>query len=278
MGNFYSSNKTATGNYYGFDLTTFNCMPKNVDRVKIMSSLLEIVEDDTSNNLKVDFSTSNYFMLNSPYIELLYFDIKTNQFYVYSTNTGEFNLITSNGKNIILTDSNVIVNGSRKYMWDAAIKSSTITTTEEFPLIKNFSYINDFTGTQLKMKLIAKVTSTIADAYETNSISRSNNYIWYPGSMIYCLVDGNTNSIYIMQSVNNTNTNLNLSSFNCEIISDELTLPKNWQFLYVKIPDNETVVVVSTSLSPVKLITDSMGNSYQYVNKEYNEFLYDDFF
>ena len=126
------------------------------------------------------------------------------------------------------------------------------------------------------MQLLTTVgVDVFVEQYEIKEIYRMNNYIWYPGSMAYCLVDGNTGNIYIMQTVSNMNTDLHINAYNAEIISDLIILKKNWKFLYFQVPNNETIVIVSTSLSPALLISDSLNNSYQFVNKEYNVFLYD---
>jgi len=262
--------------YYGFDLTTFKYMPNNVDKQKIMKSLEEIVRDNNKQHIKTEFKTANLKNINAPYMELLYYEPQSKLYYVYST-TLENNLFTYNSADIIINEQNVIINDKRKYMWDTAINSpSNIPTTKEFPLIKTFKYNNDYIGSELQMQLLTTVgVDVFVEQYEIKEIYRMNNYIWYPGSMAYCLVDGNTGNIYIMQTVSNMNTDLHINAYNAEIISDLIILKKNWKFLYFQVPNNETIVIVSTSLSPALLISDSLNNSYQFVNKEYNVFLYD---
>jgi len=253
-------------------------MPQNVDRRKIMQTLNTIVNDDTKNNISVDFTVGNFKNKNTQYMELLYPDPKTNNFYVYSPTNSEGLLFTSLLSNLDLTNENVLENGLRVYMWDTAIISESVVPTEEFEKTKYVPYNNDINNIKCALDLKATVSMDTPPNYEVMNITRSNNYIWYPGTIVYCLVDGNSNSIYAMQSLNNTNTGSTpLSAYNAEYVSKLIELPTGWKFLCCQLSNEQTLVIYSSSKKTANLVIDSLSNSYQYVDPEYNEFLYNNF-
>ena len=250
---------------------------------------------------------------NIPYLELQYVDSTSKNLIVYSTTY--FNKVTYLysvlGTDLVLDSANVIINGSRVYVWDETIVNNIQVPTVEFPLEKTFQFKPTYqtpqnTTTQIMKKVASVPIGAVPSYYTTTKVLRETIYTYYASTIIFLLIDSNdtTNSttnmpytskpkIYAMQTMSNLFfKDLNID--NLYLLKNKLQLPAGTQppdskninyiplppgfnFVVYTIPYNSCVYSVSTLNENAILIADACNNSYQYIDPKYNKFLYDQF-
>jgi hypothetical protein len=258
-------------------------------------------------------NTLNQTYRNTPYLELQYPDSTGTTIYVYSTTYFQSRtyIFSNLGTDLVLDTTNVIINGSRTYVWDETIVNNIQVGTTEFPLTKTYQFLPQYqtlynTTTQIMKKVASVPLGAAIPYYNTTTVSSETIYIYYASTLIFLLIDSNdtTNSttnapftrrpkIYAMQTLSNLYfTDLNIN--NLYLLKNQLTLPAGTQpagstnYNYVPLPDGFNFVVfsipadyavysVSTLATPAILISDGANNSYQYLEPKYNKFIYDQF-
>lgn len=250
---------------------------------------------------------------NTPYLELQYPDSTGTNLAIYSTTYFEnvTYLFSNLGTDLVLDTTNVIINGSRIYVWDECIVNNIQVGTDEFPLEKTYQFQPQYqtsqnTTTQIMKKVASVPLGAAIPYYYTTTVARETIYIYYASTTIFLLIDSNdtTNSttnmpatsrpkIYAMQTMSNlyfTDININ----NLYLLKNQLQLPAGTQpagstnYNYIPLPDGFNYVVytipynycvysVSTLETPAILMADGCNNSYQYIDIKYNKFLYDQF-
>jgi hypothetical protein len=250
---------------------------------------------------------------NTPYLELQYPDSTGTNLTIYSTTYFETvtYLFSNLGTDLVLDSTNVIINGSRIYVWDETIVNNIQVGTDEFPMEKTYQFQPQYqtpqnTTTQIMKKVASVPLGAAIPYYNTTMVLRETIYIYYASTTIFLLIDSNdtTNSttnmpytskpkIYAMQTMSNlyfTDININ----NLYLLKNQLQLPAGTQppdstnynyiplpagfnFVVYTIPYNYCVYSVSTLNENAILISDGCDNSYQYIDPKYNQFLYDQF-
>jgi len=258
--------------YYGFDTKNFYLMPPNTNKTMIMQALNDIVVE----NPNVSFNSSAVNCYNLPYIEFLYPE-NDGYYYVYSSSNGYGYLYTTNNTYLVY-DDNIKVNPFRFYMWGFSVFNLEIEPTINYPIEKNIKFK---TKNNFYQKMFLKAKTSIDNntfPYVETIVYRETVYVYYPSYMIYCLVDVKMEKIYIMQSGNNQLTKETPLTYSNMIFNlNYLNLPPNFLFLTVQLNNTQTICVVSTLNEPAILIQDNMYNTYQFTNKKYSEFLYQQF-
>ncbi len=127
-----------------------------------------------------------------------------------------------------------------------------------------------------KLRWTASLQIGNGQPYTESLISRRTIFVYNPLTTVYMLVnyDCVDIKIYVMQSINNQN-NSNISTLNAQYLSEKLILPPGWFFTVMNLDKDTYLKVVSTDTA--KLVTDSLGNSYQYLNKKYAPWIYDNY-
>ena len=282
-----------------------------VELVKLMEA-----ENDAAGYTN-NFVYSNNFYLsyrNVPYLELQYLDSTSTNLVIYSSTFFDnvTYLFSSLGTDLVLDTTNVIINGSRIYVWDECVVNNIQVGTDEFPMVKTYQFKPQYQSSQNTTTQIMKKAATvplgtsIPNYYNTTTVFRESIYIYHASSVIYLLIDSNdtTNSttnmpytsrpkIYAMQTMSNLYfTDINMD--NLYLLKNQLELPAGEQppnsgnIKYIPLPDGFNFVVytipfdncvysVSTLSENAILISDGCNNSYQYLEPKYNQFLYDQF-
>ena len=274
MGNGQTNKNTKT--IYGYPIYNFYLMPRNTNINLIIKAMSEIYTESDSD---ITFSGSSENCYGLPYMELI-IPNSSGTYYVYSTTNTDNYLFTTDSSKLVLENKNIETNSFRFYMWNNTIFNLSVTPTEEFPITKTFSFKNVNNNIVQTMELKATVTPTNnqSNSYTISTVKRNTIYIYYPSTIIYCLVDSINKKIYVMQSGNNQKSSNNkLTPENMVNIETSLNLPEGYLFLTCQIPNNETLVVLSTPKKPAEIIEDDLGNTYQLADKNYSKFLYSNF-
>lgn len=260
----------------GYPIQNFWLMPKETDYDLIIEAMFKIaIENQSLNGISTSFSGSPIECLGLPYMELLIPD-NTGLYYVYSSTNADSYLFTTDSSNLEIENTNIVPNPFRFYMWNSTIFNLAVQPTDEFPAEKTFKFVNG----NYKQKMELKATTTIGsgEPYSTSTVNRNTIYIYYPNSILYCIIDTNQNKIYVMQTGNNQKTGLNPLTPENMIFTQQLikgSLPEGLIFTCTQLGPTDTVLVVSSPESPATLMQDSLGNSYQLATPEYAKILYD---
>lgn len=237
---------------------------------------LIVLENKTKGIESTSFAASPSNCVDLPYMELLYPDPKTKDYYVYSATNPDGYMFTTDANNLDIKNSNVLTNPYRFYIWNSTIFNLAVETTEEFPKWKYIPYKNSKKSIVQKMELKA-TTNLNLNAYTPFTVVRNTIYVYYPSSFLYCLIDTQTDQIYVMQTGNNGSTGSTPLTSENMIYTQQLiasTLPDNMIFLFCQLLDKQTVLVVASPNKPATLIQDSLGNSYQLADRYFAKSLY----
>lgn len=241
-----------------------------------------------SENNYTCFHNSNLYSIGEPYMEIFFQDHTYNFQYIYSTSNSinSLSTITRDQINSSSLPNDVLYNDDRFYMWDTTILSSVSQENDEYKSTIYVSIVNSDVKQRLDLK--AKISVGNQPIYTDISVIRNTIYVYYPSTVIYSLVDSINKKIYVMQS--GTNQVLFPYSGNQRILSHPLTynnmasitkylkLPVGMSFMMVKISDNSTLIVYSSSKNNAIIMQDNLRNTYQYVEERYGRFLYDQLF
>lgn len=265
---------------YGYSLKNFYLMPATTNFALIVEAMTKIVEENKEMYHKsTSFSGSPYNSLGLPYMELLITSPESNgTYYVYSSTNGDNYSFTTDSSKLEYDAETTIPNPFRFYMWNSTIFNLAVEPTEQFPTEKTFKFKNALSSDIVQtMELKASTIPGTGEAYTVSTVNRNTIYIYYPSSVLYCLIDTVQRKIYVMQTGNNQKTGLHpLTPENMIFTQQLLTdLPEGFIFTCTQIGNNDTVLVVSSPSSPAQLIQDSLGNSYQLAVPQYAKVLYD---
>lgn len=264
--------------YYGYPVVNFSLMPPGTDRKLIMEAMNLIILENKKNGVSTSFSGAPSNCVGLPYMELLFPDGNTGNYYVYSVTNGSGNLFTTDANNLVIKNPGIITNSYRFYMWNTTIFDLAIEPTNEFPKEKYIPYNDSKKSIVQKMEMKATTVPNKNGAYTPSTVVRNTIYVYYPSSILYCLVDTQTGDIYVMQAGNNQNTGTTPLTPENMIYTQQLiadTIPDNMVFLSCQLINSQTVLVVSSPNNPATLMEDSLGNSYQLADKYFAKSLYE---
>ena len=267
-------------------------------------------------NIVTKFLYSNTLLSSyrgTPYLELHYLDSTGTNLVIYSTTyfqTPSY-LFSNLGTDLVLDRTDVIINGSRIYMWDESIVNNLQVENDEFPMTKTFQFQPQYQTpqnitSQIMTKIASQPTSVKPAYYTTTTIYRETVNIYHASTLVYLLIDCNDTTtsttnlpqtsrakIYAMQTMTNEyfkdiNIN-NLYSLKnylqlpkgtqppTSTNTDYVPLPPGFNYVVYTVPYNYCAFSVSTLDENAILINDGCNNSYQYLHPKYNPFLYQQF-
>lgn len=140
------------------------------------------------------------------------------------------------------------------------------------------------------LKLTATLKGLSGEAYVESTVDRFSCFVFKPSSTVFLLVnksgDNSTKKIYAMQTwTNKTYTELDSATnmfylqtvLSDPVIVGENVLPENWIFVNCILDEEYMIALFSNPDMGInaKVISDGIGNSYQYVRYEEAPFLYD---
>lgn len=264
---------------YGYSLENFYLMPPTTNVKLIAEAMAKIAKENKELYQKeTTFSGAPYNSLGLPYMELL-IPAGEGLYYVYSSTNADSYFFTTDSSKLQIDNDQILQNPFRFYMWNTTIFNLAVETTDEFPSEKTFKFKNALDSNIVqRMELKASTVVGSGDPYTVSTVNRNTIYVYYPSSILYCLIDTNTKQIYVMQTGNNQKTGLHPLTPENMIFTQQLlgdSLPEGFIFTSTQLGNNDTVLVVSSPLSPAQLIQDSLGNSYQLALPEYAKVLYD---
>ena len=233
--------------------------------------------------------------LNKGYWELLYQDSVTGKWYDYASenmtiqNIDPANYDYVTGKPSYV--SNILENGKRfTYYTESYLIHSNIQPTEQWPTMKYVPFKNN-PNLSSPLKLIATLDSLSAQSYVPRAVSRTSCFVFGPAATCFLLIYRPPSNIgelaiYCMQTwTNSTYKELDPLTNMCYLntyLSDSTEvspiLPQYWTFTQC-IMGNETMIALFSNPSLgiyAQVISDAIGNSYQYIRPEEAPFLYDE--
>lgn len=233
--------------------------------------------------------------LNKGYWEILYHDQYTKKWYDYaSENMTIQNIDPANydyESVAPFTVDKIVENGKRFTIYNQSylIRAEVETNwpeTKDIPFENNPDLYSPLT-------LIAKISSLNTQSYTVTEVDRTSCFVYQPAATCFLLVYSPPKhvgklEIYCMQSWTNRDyTELDPVTNMCYLntyLADpsnnvSTVLPKDWTFVQC-ILGNEAMIALFSNPSlgiRARVISDGIGNSYQYVRKEEAPFLYDIF-
>jgi hypothetical protein len=260
------------------------------------------------------YLTSNFTYIsntkNNPFWELLYQDKSSGIYYDYVSTLNSIQSINADNYNWNVPQegiSAIIRNDKRFNVMNQTYILKEDISSELFPPIKYIPLI-DINGKEIGISSPLKLTTTLKSLsftkYTENTINRTSAFIFEPNNVMFLLIDTINKKIYVMQTwTNNTpsreihppnffyvspaniiDPNINfyyLTSLltDSSIVGTSNVLPVGWAFTQCKL-DSVSMVLLMTNPEKgwhAKVITDGLGNNYQYIREEEAPFLYDIF-
>jgi hypothetical protein len=230
---------------------------------------------------------------NSGYWEILYLDASSNIWYDYASEVMTIQNIDAS--NYIIEQpsyvSAIIENDKRfEYYDEAYVITENIPTTDNFPADKNIPFKNN-PNLYSNLKLIATLSSLDPSPYVERTVNRTSCFVFAPGTTCYLLIyfnpAENIKKIYCMQTWTNSSyaeldplTNMPyLNTYLAESPNVSEPLPEFWTFTQCILDDSAMIALFSNPSMDIfaRVISDGIGNSYQYVREEEAPFLYEQF-
>ena len=216
---------------------------------------------------------------NSPYLELLYQDISNNQYITYVSSNQEASSYSFLGSDLVYDAPNVLEESKRIFIYNESFidKPTFNVDPNVFPNVKYLRIENTNLYQMMSIGVATPIVEPPVPAYEVQIINRSSIYIYYPGEIIFVLIDSINKSIYAMQSYNlELDSNLNETSL--YLMKEKLiNIPFGFTYNLIKVPSNLCIIAVATISQPAIIMRDELGNSYQYLYSNYNPQIYNQF-
>ncbi len=226
-------------------------------------------------NYDISYTGDGLIERNNCYMELFVPTNTKNLYNVYSTAALKNYFVTSDAGNVIIEDPRIFVNEKRRWMMDK-IYQLINDIPQNTPLYIQVKFSN-YPKIGCPLKWVAQITPSDGNPYTISEIQRKTIWVYEPNKPVYLLINfiDNNPNIYVMQSLNIKNYE-NLSINNVDYIGKFLNLPENWIWTSM-ILDNETYLKV-VSVGTAYLTTDTLGNSYQYLDPKYAPWLYEHYY
>ena len=216
-------------------------------------------ETDTEITLTNRLNSS---LRNTPYMEFLYplKDEPNYTSYVYNSSfvTDQCNVIS--GGQLIVPDE-VSVNDKCRLMMDLNFICYPTQEQIDYPKYQRYPFKTN-PEIELTVQYLAKINSTATKAYEENAVERWNTYLYYPGTLVYLLINANPFKIYVMQAFK-TQIKEDLLSERLVYLNDWITLPEGWTFAYMQLGPETFLSIPSNGKALV--VADSISNPYMYI-------------
>jgi len=224
-------------------------------------------------NNKLALGDENKSIRGDIYLELLIPSNIPNNVNVYNNFSLKNEINTVVGTDLYIIDPNISINDKRVWVMDRQIQL----TTEPPSGIPSYISVpfNNNKYLTTKLKWTATTTNSSGIPYNEIPVQRKTIFVYYPSTTIFLLVNHNINGqikIYVMQSINNQN-DLNINILNAQYLSTKLILPSGWIFSTMNLDKDTYLKVISTDVA--FLVSDSLGNSYQYLEPKYCSWIYE---
>jgi hypothetical protein len=263
----------------------------------------------TNGYLTSDYSVAKK-AKNKPFWELLFQSSETHIYYDYVSTTDSVQNIDADNYNWNVLEpgvSAIIRNDKRYFMYNQSYVLKENISTVLFPPTKYIPLI-DKNGTELgissPLKLTTTLTSLSSGRYIESIINRTSAFVYEPDNTVFMLIDTINKKIYAMQTwTNNTPTtevpppdfftvspgnlldpNTNFGYYYSilqdeTIIGVENVIPPGWCFTQCYLGSESMIVLMANPEKNwyAKVVTDGLGNNYQYIREEEAPFLYDIF-
>lgn len=236
--------------------------------------------------VKYGLANSNQLLgtLNKGYWELLYQDKNTGIWYDYASD--EMTIQNIDPSNYDYTSgipdyiSAIVENGKRfTYYTESYLIPPSLPDNEQWPPTKQVPFKNNPNLTST-ITLIATLESLAQEFYVPRTVSRTSCFVFGPSATCYFLIykpPETEAAIYCMQTWTNANyTELDPLTNMC-YLNTYLSLPEYWTFTQCILASDAMIALFSNPALGIsaQVISDNIGNSYQYVRPEEAPFLYD---
>lgn len=207
----------------------------------------------------------------TPYMEFLYPlpDDPEYTSYVYNSSFVTDQCNTLNASQLVIPDE-VTINDKCRLMMDMNMICYPTQQQIDYPLFQRYPFKNN-PDIDVTVQYLAKINNTGTSAYEENAVDRWNTYLYYPGTLIYLLIQANPFKIYVMQAFK-TQIKADLHSEQLVYLNDWISLPEEWTFSYLQLGKDTFLSVPSNGRALVT--ADSLGNPYMYLPPEAAPWLY----
>jgi hypothetical protein len=174
-------------------------------------------------------------------------------------------------------------NDKRNYICDSQIYYSTVNTDA---ISIDFKYKHN-SNAICRIPNGNTVAPSTGVAYSVSEVTRNSIFFYYPGTTIYLLIDFSNSrsttygfSIFIMQSYTQqiydvTSNNLNnLSQYlnDTKIVGEGNTIPSSFVYSYMVL--NKVTTLTAVSVNTAYLLQDGLKNSYVFLDPEYSNNIY----
>lgn len=248
---------------------------------------------------------------DKPFWELLYQEEATGIYYDYISTLNSVQNMDANNYNwnVLEPGISAIIRNDKRFntVNQSYLLKENIENLPLFPKIKYIPLIGidgEEIGISSPLNLTTTLTSLSSGRYIESIINRTSAFVFEPENVVFLLIDTINKKIYAMQTwTNNTpttqdpppdfftvfpaniiNPNTNFFYFasllqDSSIVGEANLLPPGWAFTQCRL-DNVSMILLMTNPEKgwyAKVITDGLGNNYQYIREEEAPFLYDIF-
>ena len=206
----------------------------------------------------------------NPYIEINY-DRGDGTMYVYNSNYVKNQLCAGLYSQLNTGDDILSISDKRFYMMDLQIYAIVDDINPDFLFYKQYEFIENTNISEIfQKKGYSTYDSTL---YFENTLHRQSVWVYYPSTIVYCLVQKNPLKIYAMQTYSNQyDTSINPT--NLSYLAEKLILPDGWIYSYICLDKKTYLCVPTNTEGEAFAVTDNLYNTYQYIDETYAPWLY----
>jgi hypothetical protein len=201
----------------------------------------------------------------------LYFDNGDNTQTIYISERIRDKLCATFEDQLVIDDNPETIGQARFSTMDMQFYADPLSTLyPQYPLYKNYIFTNNNNINQTFKK--TGVLTEVSNAYYTESnIERWTTWVYFPSTVVYCLVYKNPLKIYAMQNYSNyVDNTINYS--NLSLLANKLNLPEGWIFTYMSL-DKDTYLTVPSNGNAI-VVSDEYQGSYMYIQPKSAPWLY----
>ena len=147
-----------------------------------------------------------------------------------------------------------------------------------YPQTINVKLKNSGFYQSMKIGISVPMMGEALEPYTEIKVTRSSIYVYEPGTVVYLLVNTETQKIYVMQSYC-TKTDSQINTTSLYTLSNQLVnMPPYFKYVILTVKENQCLIAVTTITSyPAVTLQDEFSNTYQLLYKEINPDLYSQF-
>lgn len=162
--------------------------------------------------------------------------------------------------------------------------------TSYFPRYKYVEFVNKYnekTNLYTEMKFVTTLNNPLSEVpYTVNIVNRTCAFVFEPMSTLNVLIDTQDKKIFF-NSAFKTNPSLGITVENCLYLGKYLNdptyvsvlLPSKFVFAFIPLDNNYMIIsMTNPDTRPANIMTDALGNTYQYLREDEAPQLYSTIF